>query len=110
MKVKHRHIFDVLKARGLSPLNTTLAKYSEAATEVILEAIGHPGASLNSERPLFRRVADLSFKFAKNARWNWKKKDHKSTKGFFDGEMEVIILFYFRNTLDFNKSTLYVHT
>ena len=95
MKVKHRHIFNTLKAKGVYPLTTTLAKYSEAVTEVVLEAIGHPGASLNSERPLYKRVVDLSTKFAKNARWNWKK-GHKSTKGvaFFDDEMEVNIIFF----------------
>ena len=95
MKVKHSHIFNTLKAKGVYPLTTTLAKYSEAVLEVILQAIGHPEASLNVERPLYRRVSDLSFKFAKNARWNWKKKSHKSTNAFFDGEMEVIIYFLY---------------
>ena len=93
MKVKHRRIFNLLKAKGVYPLTTTIAKYAEAVQEVVLQEIGHPGASLNSERPLFRRVADLSYKFATNARRNWQK-GHKSAKGiaFFDkGEMEVII-------------------
>ena len=110
MKVKHRHIFNTLKAKGVYPLTTTLAKYSEAVTEVVLEAIGHSGASLNSERPLYKRVVDLSTKFAKNARWNWKK-GHKSTKGvaFFDDEMEVIIYFYliFRDALDFKSFVIW---
>ena len=91
MKVKNRHIFNVLKAKGVYPLTTTIANYAEAVTEVVLEKIGHPEASKDKERPLYRRVSDLSFKFAKNARRNWKKGSKSTRNDFFDGEMEVII-------------------
>lgn len=107
MKVKHRRIFNLLKAKGIYPLTTTIAKYAEAVEEVVLQEIGHPGASRDSERPLFRRVADLSFKFAKNARRNWKKGSKSTRKeGFFEGEMEVIIFFWFQ--LDFKSFACFV--
>ena len=91
MKVKYSQIFNKLKARGIYPLTSTEVKYAEAVRETVLEEIGNPGASQDSA--LFRKVTELSSKFAKNARHNWKK-GHKSNRSwFFQGEMEVNIYF-----------------
>ena len=98
MKVKYSQIFEVLKAKGIYPLTSTEAKYAEATREVVLEEIGQPGAS--RESALFRRVTELSSKFAKNARHNWKKGHKSSRAAFFQGEMEVNI-YIFCFSLDF---------
>ena len=109
MKVKYSQIFKVLKAKGVYPLTGTEANYAEAVREVVLEEIGNPGAS--SDSLLFQTVTELSFKFSKNARHNWKK-GHKSERAafFHGGEMEVIIYLYFQIWFQMHERIVVVRT
>ena len=99
MKIKNSRIFEILKAKGIFPFTSTEASYAEAVRDAVLEEIGNPGASHDSV--LFHRVAELSSKFAKNARHNWKKRHKSGRAPFFLGEMEVNLNFHFQIWLDF---------